>query len=68
MAVAKNGRNVEYVSGEEPHLGEVLAAAYVRGVQSRGIAANVKHYVLNHQETDRMTTSAYVDDLSLIHI
>ena len=66
--MAKNGRNVEYVSGEEPHLGEVLAAAYVRGVQSRGIAANVKHYVLNHQETDRMTTSAYVDDRSLFEV
>ena len=64
----RNGRNVEYVSGEEPLLGAVLGAAYVRGVQSRGVAANVKHFVLNHQETDRMTTSADVSDRVLFEV
>ena len=51
--VARNGRNAEYISGEDPHLGAPLADAYVRGVQSMGVAATVKHFVLNSQETHR---------------
>ncbi|KAL3892781.1 MAG: hypothetical protein SGPRY_014792 [Prymnesium sp.] len=51
--VARNGRNAEYISGEEPALGARLATAYVRGVQSSKVAAVVKHFVLNNQETDR---------------
>ena len=54
--VALNGRNAEYLSGEEPSLGARLAAAYVRGVQSEGVAAVAKHFVGNNQETDRTST------------
>lgn len=46
----------------------MLGRAYVRGVQSRGVAANAKHYVLNHQETDRTTTSAYASDRTLFEV
>lgn len=54
------GRNFEYLS-EDPHVSGVLGAAYVRGLQSRGVGASVKHYALNNQERDRMRVSADVD-------
>ena len=60
--VARNGRNAEYLSGEEPRLGEVLVAAYVQGVQSEKVAAVVKHYALNNQETHRATVDVEVDE------
>jgi beta-glucosidase len=37
--VARNGRNFEYISGEDPYLGSRLVEAYVRGVQSQGVLA-----------------------------
>lgn len=51
--VAKNGRNFEYLSGEDPYLGAKLTKEYVQGVQSNGIMAVVKHFAFNHQETHR---------------
>ena len=51
--VPKNGRNFEYVSGEDPFLGYTMAKAAVSGIQSEGVIANLKHYVNNNQETDR---------------
>ena len=59
--VPLNGRNAEYISGEEPALGAALTAAYVRGVQGAGVAAVAKHFTLNQQETYRATTNAVVD-------
>ena len=59
--VPTDGRNFEYISGEEPVLGSSLAAAAIRGVQSKGVMANAKHWVLNNQETKRMKIS---DDAS----
>eukprot|EP00928_Gymnodinium_smaydae_P037442 TRINITY_DN25992_c0_g1_i1.p1 TRINITY_DN25992_c0_g1~~TRINITY_DN25992_c0_g1_i1.p1 ORF type:complete len:838 (-),score=104.78 TRINITY_DN25992_c0_g1_i1:517-3030(-) len=61
--VAANGRNAEYISGEDPMLGVRLAPAYVRGAQEGvGIAAVVKHFVLNQQETNRMAVDSQVDE------
>ncbi|CAE8610571.1 unnamed protein product [Polarella glacialis] len=60
--VARNGRNFEYLSGEDPYLGARLAAAYVTGVQSEGILAIAKHWVMNHQETQRQYESSNIDD------
>lgn len=51
--VARNGRNFEYLSGEDPFLGSRLVKAYVDGVQSQGVLAVMKHWVFNHQETNR---------------
>jgi len=60
--VARNGRNFEYLSGEDPYLGEVLTRAYVEGVQSRGVGCVAKHFVFNQQETNRQTESSVVDE------
>eukprot|EP00929_Paragymnodinium_shiwhaense_P036589 TRINITY_DN1958_c0_g1_i4.p1 TRINITY_DN1958_c0_g1~~TRINITY_DN1958_c0_g1_i4.p1 ORF type:complete len:895 (+),score=219.41 TRINITY_DN1958_c0_g1_i4:48-2732(+) len=59
--VARNGRNFEYLSGEDPYLGGRLTAAYIQGVQSQGLFAVVKHFILNHQELRRRTQSSNVD-------
>ncbi|RGP62712.1 hypothetical protein FSPOR_9099 [Fusarium sporotrichioides] len=50
-----NGRGFESFS-EDPHLSGVLATAIVKGVQSRGTAAALKHFVANDQETAKMST------------
>jgi beta-glucosidase len=58
------GRDFEYFS-EDPVLTGVLAAEWVRGLQSRNVGASLKHFAVNSQETDRMRVSADVDERTL---
>lgn len=58
------GRNFEYYS-EDPLIAGALGAAWVRGVQSRGVGASLKHFAVNNAEDDRMRSSSDVDERTL---
>ncbi len=62
-----NGRTYEYYS-EDPYLNSQLAVNAVEGIQSRHVAACVKHYVLNNQETNRGTVNVEVSERALREI
>ncbi len=60
--IPTGGRNFEYLSGEDPYLGSVLAGPVIVGIQSQGVIANAKHYVDNNQETERFGITEVVDE------
>ena len=60
--VPRNGRNFEYISGEDPVLGAELVGPVIEGIQSQGVIANAKHWVQNNQETDRGDVDENVDE------
>lgn len=61
------GRNFEYFS-EDPILTGVLGAAYINGLQDKGVGACAKHYAVNNQETDRLYTNSEIDERTMREI
>ena len=61
------GRTFEYQT-EDPYLNKKLAVAVVKGIQSKQIAACVKHFACNNQETNRFTVSSEVSERALQEI
>ncbi|KAJ9113731.1 hypothetical protein QFC20_001756 [Naganishia adeliensis] len=61
------GRGFESFS-EDPHLSGKFAASWVKGVQSQGVAATMKHFVRNEQEFERLSSDSVIPDRALREI
>ncbi len=65
--IPQGGRNFESY-GEDPHLAARMAVEYIKGVQSEGVAATVKHFACNNQEYERAFVDVKVDKRALNEI
>lgn len=61
------GRNFEYFS-EDPYLTKELAVPFIQGVQNWDVAACVKHFAANNQETERLWVDVKIDEKALREI
>src|SRR5215472_1699102 len=62
-----NGRNFEYF-GEDPFLASRIAVGYIKGVQSQGVSATVKHFMGNNSEFERHNTDSVIDERTMREI
>jgi beta-glucosidase len=62
-----NGRNFEYF-GEDPFLAARTAVAYIKGMQSQGVSATIKHFAGNNSEFDRHNVDSIIDERTLREI
>lgn len=68
IARVPQGGRVFEAYGEDPFLTARLAVAHIEGIQSTGMIGNVKHYVANNQETDRLTINEIISERPLREI
>jgi beta-glucosidase len=61
------GRNFEYFS-EDPIQAGILAAEYIKGMQSTGVGCSIKHFACNSQEKDRFSSDGVIDERTLREI
>lgn len=61
------GRNFEYIS-EDPRLTSELAVPIVRGIETSDVAACVKHFAMNNQETERLWVNVEADERTMREI
>ena len=62
-----NGRNFEYF-GEDPFLAARIAVGYIKGMQSQGVSATIKHFMGNNSEFDRHNTDSILDERTMREI
>ena len=62
-----NGRNFEYF-GEDPFLASRIAVGYIKGVQSQGVSATIKHFMGNNSEVDRHNSDSVIDERTMREI
>src|SRR5690242_1641915 len=62
-----NGRNFEYF-GEDPFLAARTTVAYIKGLQSEGVIATIKHYMGNNNEYDRHNSDSEIDERTMREI
>lgn len=67
MRTPLNGRNFEYM-GEDPYLVTQMCSPLIQGIQSADVAACIKHYLGNNQETNRGTVNVEMSDRALHEI
>ena len=65
--VMRNGRNFEYISGEDPVLGSVMVVPQILGIQ-KNVMSISKHYVMNNQEFDRTSSNEVIDEKTLMEL
>lgn len=65
--IPANGRNFEYMS-EDPYLISELVVPLIKGIQESDVAACVKHFALNSQETERLWVNVEIDERALREI
>jgi len=62
-----NGRNFEYF-GEDPFLASRIAVSYIKGMQSQGVSATIKHFMGNNSEFDRHNIDSIIDERTMREI
>lgn len=63
----QGGRSFESFT-EDPYLDSRLAVASIEGIQSRGVLANVKHFIANNQENHRLSINELIGERALREI
>jgi beta-glucosidase len=66
--VPMGGRNFEYMTGEDPHLGAQLVPPLIQGIQAQGVWACAKHFACNDEEENRTNVQILLSERTLREI